>query len=179
MISNFFKIGGVIVYYFFLKFLPTQVPVFGNLFRRIKSRFLHIINPDISKDSNINSGAYIGDLSTLKIGSRSGLGKNFEMHHVYLVIGDNVMTAQDILIMGGGHIFARTDIPMINQGEVGKTYLVIEDDVWIGARVTIIAKNYTIGKGAIIGAGSVITKEVPPYAIVGGNPAKVIKYRKQ
>ena len=52
----------------------------------------------------------------------------------------------------------------------------IEDDVWIGARAIILA-GITIGKGAIIGAGAVVTKDVSPYAICVGNPARVIKYR--
>ena len=52
----------------------------------------------------------------------------------------------------------------------------IEDDVWIGCNVTIL-KGVTIGRGAVVAAGSVCTKSVPPYAIVGGNPAKLMKYR--
>ena len=55
--------------------------------------------------------------------------------------------------------------------------ILIEDDVWIGARV-IISKRRHIGKGSILAAGAVVTKDVPEYAIVGGNPAKVIKMRK-
>jgi acetyltransferase-like isoleucine patch superfamily enzyme len=54
--------------------------------------------------------------------------------------------------------------------------VVIEDDVWIGTRA-IILHGVTIGRGAIIGAGAVVTKNVPPYAIVGGVPAKIIKFR--
>lgn len=54
--------------------------------------------------------------------------------------------------------------------------IVVKDDVWIGYR-SVILSGITIGQGAIIAAGSVVTKDVPPYAIVGGNPAKVIKYR--
>lgn len=57
------------------------------------------------------------------------------------------------------------------------SYITIEDDVWIGARV-IISKRRHIGKGAILAAGAVVTHDVPDYAIVGGNPAKVIKMRK-
>ena len=57
-----------------------------------------------------------------------------------------------------------------------KGKIVIEDDVWIGIDV-IILSGVTIGKGAVIGAGSVIAKDVPPYSIVAGNPAKIIKYR--
>jgi maltose O-acetyltransferase len=55
--------------------------------------------------------------------------------------------------------------------------LQIDDDVWIGARAMILPGCKHIGKGVIIGAGSVVTKDIPDYAIVGGNPARVIKYR--
>lgn len=63
------------------------------------------------------------------------------------------------------------------QGMSKEHPVLIEDDVWIGANV-IILPGVKISKGSIIGAGSVVTKNVPEYAIVGGNPARVIKYRK-
>lgn len=67
---------------------------------------------------------------------------------------------------------------VFDQGDEGvsKGDIIIEDDVWIGFRSTILS-GVTIGQGAIVGAGSVVTKSVPPYAIVGGVPAKVISYR--
>ena len=54
--------------------------------------------------------------------------------------------------------------------------IIVEDDVWIGER-TIILSGVRIGQGAVVGAGSVVTKDIPPYAVVAGNPAKVLRYR--
>ena len=59
---------------------------------------------------------------------------------------------------------------------IGKGDIVVEDDVWIGCRVTVLS-GVRIGQGSVVAAGSVVTKDVPPYAIVGGVPARVIKYR--
>ena len=65
---------------------------------------------------------------------------------------------------------------MRGQGSTEPQKVTIESDVWIGARV-IILPGVTIGKGAILAAGAVVTKDVPDYAVVGGVPAKVLKYR--
>ena len=59
---------------------------------------------------------------------------------------------------------------------ISKGNIVVEDDVWIGARA-IIMSGVKIGQGAVVAAGAVVSKDVPPYAIVGGVPAKIIKYR--
>ena len=75
------------------------------------------------------------------------------------------------------HNFSRTDIPMNQQGNSPARPIVIGDDVWIGANV-IILPGVSIGKGCVIGAGSVVTKSVPEYSVVAGNPAKIIKNRK-
>jgi maltose O-acetyltransferase len=66
---------------------------------------------------------------------------------------------------------------MIDQGFKDKEPVIIEDDVWIGARV-IILPGVKIGKGSIVGAGAVVTKDVEPYSIVAGVPAKLIRKRK-
>ena len=87
------------------------------------------------------------------------------------------MMAEDVLFLGGGHKYNRLDIPIGHQGAEPKTPLTIDDDVWIGARAMILPGCKHIGKGVIVGAGSVVTKDIPDYAIVGGNPARVIKYR--
>ena len=59
---------------------------------------------------------------------------------------------------------------------ITKGHIIIDDDVWIGFRATILSGVH-IGQGAVVAAGAVVTKDVPPYAIVGGTPAKIIKYR--
>ena len=171
------KLVYLIIYYGFLFYLPSGMSGYKRTIKHIKSFILHNLNHRISKTSNINRKAYIGKGCDIDIGDNSSLGENFQMHNVKLTLGSDIMIAKDVLIMGGGHNYEQIDIPMRMQGHIGKTSLTIEDDVWIGARVLILAKNYRIGRGAIIGAGSVVTKEIPPYAIVAGNPARILKYR--
>ena len=83
------------------------------------------------------------------------------------------------MIIGGGHCFDNLDKPMGEQDSKEKTELHIAGDVWIGARAIVLPGCRRIGHGAIIGAGSVVTKDVPDYAIMGGNPAKVLRYRNE
>jgi acetyltransferase-like isoleucine patch superfamily enzyme len=94
------------------------------------------------------------------------------------VIGNNVMIAPNVAILSNVKDTSRIDIPMNLQGWIRKDFLVnIENDVWIGRNV-IVMPGVTIKKGSIIGAGSVVTKDVEEYSVVGGVPAKVIKKRK-
>jgi maltose O-acetyltransferase len=82
------------------------------------------------------------------------------------------------VIISRHHKYSRTDLPMRDQGwEVVKPVM-IGDDVWIGDRV-IILPGVSIGSGAIIGAGAVVVKSVPDWAVVVGNPARVVRYRKE
>jgi maltose O-acetyltransferase len=113
---------------------------------------------------------------SVELGNNSGLGINCRISGKTL-IGNNVMMGPNVCIFTKNHAFDRVDIPMNLQGMSKEHPVLIEDDVWIGANV-IILPGVKISKGSIIGAGSVVTKNVPEYAIVGGNPARVIKYRK-
>ena len=88
------------------------------------------------------------------------------------------MMGEACFIYARNHKTDRLDVPMCIQGFEEYRPVVISDDVWIGARVTILP-GAKIGKGVIIGAGAVITGEIPDYAVVGGVPARIIKYRNQ
>jgi len=92
-----------------------------------------------------------------------------------LEIGNFVMMGSNCNILTSNHNFDKHDVPMMFQGtKPGK--VVIKDDVWLGANV-IILPNVTVGRGSIIAAGAVVNKDVPDFSIVGGVPAKVLKYR--
>jgi chloramphenicol O-acetyltransferase type B len=100
-----------------------------------------------------------------------------------LYIGDYVCIAAEAVILMGGNHNHRTDwfclYPFLDDVErsyQGKGDTVIHDGAWIGMRAMIMP-GVTIGEGAVVAANSVVTKDVEPYAIVGGNPAKVIKLR--
>ena len=75
-----------------------------------------------------------------------------------------------------GNVWGYTTKDSADRAMANRQQLIIGNDVWIGADVLII-KGVKIGNGAIVGTGAVVTKDVPPYAVVGGNPAKVIRYR--
>ena len=110
--------------------------------------------------------------------SKEQLKQNYsKIQNTILTIGNDVMIGEYLTIIGGGHKIDRTDIPMRMQGVLGKTELIICDDVWIGTHVIITSGCKKIGKGAVIGAGSVVTHDVPEYTIVAGNPAREIRKR--
>lgn len=91
-------------------------------------------------------------------------------------IGSHVAIGPGTVIRAANHCFARQDQPIMQQGHIsGK--IIIEDDVWIGANC-VITPDVRIGRGAIVGAGAVVTRNVAPFTIVGGVPAKEIGRRK-
>lgn len=172
--------GWYLLTYYILAFnMPSStLPFIGKIAKCFRSFLCRKLFRSFGTNSSVQKRVYIGLGSNISMGKGSNLGVNFRVHNSYLTIGDHVMMGPDVLVMGGGHIFSSLDKPMCQQGDIGRTNLIIYDDVWIGAWVTILGKTNTIGKGAIIAAGSVVTKPVPDYAIVGGNPAKIIRFRK-
>jgi acetyltransferase-like isoleucine patch superfamily enzyme len=94
-----------------------------------------------------------------------------------IIIGNGVIIGPEFMVMGGDHNFRRVGSRIFEVTEGGDNQrIVIEDDVWIGGRVVVL-KGLTIGEGAIVGAGTVVTHDITPYAIFAGNPARRIGTR--
>lgn len=93
-----------------------------------------------------------------------------------IFIGNNVLIAPHCVIAAGNHEYRDLTKPMISAGSFSNGPIIIEDDVWIGANCTI-TDNVKIGNGAVIGANSLVNKNVEPFDIVGGVPIKKISSR--
>lgn len=144
--------------------------------RKMRLQFLH---PKL----NIGNGFSCGKHCHVSRKNEITLGDNFFMgHQCHLAanarIGNNVMFASCVALVGGDHKFDNIEVPMRFAGRDTFKTIIIEDDVWIG-HGAIILHGIKIGQGAVIAAGAVVTKDVAPYAIVGGNPAKFIRERKR
>lgn len=167
------RLFGLILFNLIGKKLPISYSKVNLGSRYIRAYCGHLLLESCGRNVNIEKGATFGE--NISLGNNSGIGINaFLGSNTY--IGNNVMMGPECIIYTSNHAFNRTDIPMYKQGFSRPEPVYIDDDVWIGGRV-IILSGIKIGKGAVIGAGSVVTKDVPEYAIVAGNPAKVIKYR--
>lgn len=125
-------------------------------------------NVNVERHARFGRGVTLGDRSGIGINASIG-----EQTH----IGSDVMMGPDCVIYTRNHRFDRLDIPMREQGYGPVEPVEIGDDCWIGGRVTILPGVH-VGNGAVIAAGAVVTKDVPPYAVVGGVPAKIICNRK-
>lgn len=127
----------------------------------------------------------LGDYSTIEdfVTVNNGVGAVSIGHHVRVgmgnviigpvTIGNNVIMAQNIVLSGLNHVYADVNVPIQFQ-PVTMAPIIVEDDCWIGANAVITA-GVTIGKHSVVAGGSVVTKSVPPFSIVGGNPARILK----
>lgn len=141
---------------------------------KIRYFFLKRIAKNVGKNVNIEQHVVFGE--EFEIGDNSKVGFRSDIYGP-VKIGKDVMIGPEVAIYTHNHKHDEIDIPMIKQGYTENKPVYIEDNVWIGRRV-LIMPGVCIGTGSIVAAGAVVTKNVEPYSIVGGNPAKIIKYRK-
>lgn len=163
-------------YYGFAQYLPSSYsPVIGHATNAIRIFCVKQIFRKCGKISTIDRKAYFGKGFGVEIGDYSGIGANCFLPN-NIIIGKYVMMAPEVFIANNNHEFVDISTPMCFQGYRESKITIIEDDCWIGRRV-IMTPGRHIGKGTIVAAGSVLTKDFDEYSIIGGNPAKLIKKR--
>ena len=139
--------------------------------RHLRALCGKLILEKCGKNVNIEKMAVFA--SSVELGDRSGIGIGARIAGK-CIIGNDVMMGPECMIFTTNHCSRSVDIPMNQQGNEPEKPVIIEHDVWIGARVTILP-GVTIGNNVVVAAGAVVTKDVPDNVVVGGNPAKIIK----
>lgn len=154
--------------------IPTSNSSRG-LINNIKTRVLKNIFRKIGNNVNVMNDIDFSFGSNISIGDNSGIGKGCSLNDSCSInIGKNVLIGPEVIFYTTNHKIDRNKL-IVNQGfKFGE--ININDDVWIGARA-IILPGVTIAKGAVVGAGAVVTKNIGEYEIVGGVPAKKIGER--
>lgn len=156
--------------YSLLFFILELLPSFLRLF--IFKLFLK----KLGKNSFIDYKTYIRYPAKVSIGSRVGINRGcsliagFNAKEAEIVIGDNVAVGPNVTLLAAGHDHSKLELP-----DTGAR-IMINNHCWIGGN-SIILPGVELGEGCVIGAGSVVTKSIPPYSIAAGNPAKVISKR--
>ena len=164
---------GKILYHVIGKRLPLSGARVSFGARKFRQFCAHLMLEDCGKWVNIDRNVTFA--YDLKLGHGAGIGANCQIPSG-VSIGRQGMIGIDVLMFTNEHRHDDITVPMGLQGRTEIEPIVIGDDVWIGSR-SLIMKGVHIGNGAIIAAGSVVTKDVPAYEIWGGNPAHFLKSR--
>lgn len=167
------KVGGL-VYYSLAQFLPRShsgIKLGQVWLRRWCGKMML---EHCGKAVNIEKKAFFSP--KVSLGDYSGIGVNAKIYG-RCSIGNYVMMGEDCTIITRNHRFDSVEQVMMKQGFEEERPVLIGDDVWIGDKVTILP-GVQIGNGSIIGTGAVVTHSIPPYSIAAGNPAKIIRSRK-
>lgn len=165
-----------VMYYFFARHLPSSFAPYSMGSGKLRSFLAKRMFSSCGKNVNIEHGAFFGGGREIEIGDNSAIGLNARISGP-LSIGNDVMMGPDVSIYTQNHETENIYKPMRLQ-TAPKQKVTIGNDCWIGANAVILP-GVTIGSGVIIGAGAVVTKDVPPLAVVGGVPAKIIKMREE
>ncbi len=167
---------GYLLYYFFARHLPCSTVPYSLGAKYVRRMCAKLMFDKCGKNVNIEHGAFLASGKGIEIGDNSGIGINCRITGP-LSIGKDVMMAPGVNIVTQNHEIADITIPMRLQ-TAEKKKVTICDDVWIGVNALILP-GITVGRGSVVAGGAVVTKDVPPYTIVGGNPAKIIRSRKK
>ena len=146
------------------------------LISQLRTSFWRLFLKKAGKRIDIMSGVIIMSPQKVEIGHDVLLNVDTKIGgQAGVRIGNYVQLGYNVNVVSVNHAFGNPRLPIKKQGSMGGQ-IIIGDDVWVGANAVILP-NVKVGKGAIIGANAVVTKNVKPYSIVGGVPAKFIKFR--
>jgi len=142
----------------------------------LRKIFFHIALKSFGKGSTIDYKTYIRYPWQVRIGKQTMINRGCRFYpsihylNVEIEIGNYVAVAPEVSFIAVGHDHTQLDLPVTAAG------IKVEDHVWIGAH-SVILPGVTIGEGAVIAAGAVVTRSIPPYTITAGVPARAIKDR--
>ncbi len=167
-----------------LKTLCRLLQAISNLPRiepsqRLRGYYYGQLLANCGKNFRVGVGARIRNPALVSVGSNCYLGEDAHLYpwNEKIVIGNNVLIAAGAKIISRNHAFEKLGLPISSSGYNNQP-IIIDDDVWIGFNVVILA-GVTIGRGSIIGANAVVTKNIEPYSIMGGVPARLIRKRNE
>ncbi|MEX1447569.1 acyltransferase [Enterococcus sp. C76] len=170
------------IYYLFFYltnffFVPYRLGKIADYYQKIRELICKKIFCFVGQDAVIRPRLKLSYLGQISIDERSSIGdRNVIVASGGLEIGKDVMIGPEVMIFTQNHSIPSSELKLI-EGGIEQKKVIINDDVWIGARV-IILPGAVIGKGTVIAAGTVVPgKKYPENVILGGNPAKIIRYR--
>jgi acetyltransferase-like isoleucine patch superfamily enzyme len=133
---------------------------------------------ELQDDVWLSRGCYLvaGPGVEIVIGAQTYVGHRCLFYgHGGIHMGRDVLLANDVQLICGNHTFARRDLPIRAQPTEERP-IIIEDDVWLGASAIVLG-GVTVGRGSVVGAGTVVTHSLPPYSIARGVPARIVGVR--
>lgn len=158
-------------------FIPYRFKNIEPRYSKLRENIAKKLFNFVGKDVVIRPHVKISYMENLELGNRSSIGdRSVVVAAGGVMIGEDVMMGPEVMIYSQNHEITPSKIKLID-GKVVNKKVIIEDDVWIGARA-IILPGATISRGCVVAAGAVVPgKEFPPNSVIGGNPARVIKFR--
>lgn len=164
----------LVAYYQLAARLPDRSFPGGRLSGRAREALCRRLLAGCGQDIDVGSRVFIGDGRHIRLGTSSGIGSGSRVYGA--LIGRDVICGRDVVFLKDNHRHDDLARPIREQGLTDPVLPVIGDGAWIGDRA-IILPGRRVGTGAIVGAGAVVTRDVRPYEIVGGNPARPIGRR--
>lgn len=175
LVKRIVRIFYYIMYYCFARHLPGNAKPYSFGARQIRGYIAKHLLKKCGNNPFVEHGASFSDGSHLEIGDDCSIGINCQVARARL--GNNVIMGPDVVFIANNHDFSNPGTSMKYRGYMPAPVITVGDNTWIGTRV-IILPGRQIGKDCIIGAGAVVTRNVPDNAIAAGNPAKIIRFRK-